>query len=196
MRQASMTSLTLLLSALAHVHAKEDLDYGDLGMLANRAFTESPRQHLDLDTTALGKSSHLMVPRSATQAHARPMFAGCCRVVQRPQPSMSHVQLPSFTMPHGRRPLFVLSATKVDDYAVLGLPKGATKDQIKAAYRKKALRMHPDVDQTPGSEERFLRLKEASHRLLEGGGDQAAEDDDEVMPVNPQYADFFSVCRE
>lgn len=46
-------------------------------------------------------------------------------------------------------------------YDVLGVPKNATKDQIKDAYRKLALQYHPDRNKSPEAEERFKEISEA-----------------------------------
>ena len=48
-----------------------------------------------------------------------------------------------------------------DPYAVLGISRGASHDEIKAAFLRLAKRCHPDVDHTPGAEERFKELAEA-----------------------------------
>jgi molecular chaperone DnaJ len=48
-----------------------------------------------------------------------------------------------------------------DYYEVLGLAKGATKDQIKNAYRKLALQFHPDRNKSPDAESRFKEISEA-----------------------------------
>ena len=48
---------------------------------------------------------------------------------------------------------------------VLGLPRGARAEQIKKAYRKKALRMHPDKG---GDPEEFKKLN-AAFDYLKGG---------------------------
>jgi molecular chaperone DnaJ len=48
-----------------------------------------------------------------------------------------------------------------DYYEVLGVQRGATKEQIKSAYRKLALEFHPDRNKSPEAEERFKEISEA-----------------------------------
>jgi molecular chaperone DnaJ len=48
-----------------------------------------------------------------------------------------------------------------DYYEVLGVAKGATKVQIKDAYRKLALQFHPDRNKSPEAESRFKEISEA-----------------------------------
>jgi molecular chaperone DnaJ len=52
-------------------------------------------------------------------------------------------------------------ASKKDYYEVLGVPKNAGADEIKSAYRRLALKFHPDRNKEPEAAERFKEISEA-----------------------------------
>ncbi|KAK7261508.1 hypothetical protein RIF29_27822 [Crotalaria pallida] len=51
-------------------------------------------------------------------------------------------------------------------YQVLGVSPSATVDEIKRAYRKLALKYHPDVNKEDKAQEKFMRIKHAYNTLL------------------------------
>ena len=60
-------------------------------------------------------------------------------------------------------------AAKRDYYEILGVPRTASKDDIKKAYRKLAMKYHPDMnkDKAKESEEKFKELSEAYEVLAD-----------------------------
>ena len=52
-------------------------------------------------------------------------------------------------------------ATKRDYYEVLGLKKGASKDEITKAYRTLAKKYHPDINKSPDAPQKFEEIQEA-----------------------------------
>ncbi len=62
-----------------------------------------------------------------------------------------------------------------DYYEIIGLPRNATQDDIKHAYRKLARKYHPDVTKDPEGEARFKELG-AAYAVLKAPEKRAAYD--------------------
>ena len=56
---------------------------------------------------------------------------------------------------------------KKDYYEILGLSKQATEPDIKKAYRKLALRFHPDKNQYAGAKDVFKKVTNAYTNLID-----------------------------
>ncbi len=55
-------------------------------------------------------------------------------------------------------------------YHILGVSQTATLDQIKKAYRKKAMLLHPDINKAEDANDQFILLNEAYEYLLKTQG--------------------------
>ena len=58
-------------------------------------------------------------------------------------------------------------ATKRDYYSVLEVSRDATEEEIRKAFRRKALEYHPDRNKSPGAAERFKEVNEAYQVLTD-----------------------------
>ena len=65
--------------------------------------------------------------------------------------------------------------TDRDYYEILGVPRTASVDELKQAFRRLARQYHPDVNDSPDAEERFKELNEA-YAVLSDDDKRAAYD--------------------
>ncbi len=58
-------------------------------------------------------------------------------------------------------------------YSLLGVPRNASTDQLRRAYRQAALRLHPDRNERPGDTEVFLDISQAYETLVDADARRA-----------------------
>ncbi|MGB4595318.1 MAG: molecular chaperone DnaJ [Anaerolineaceae bacterium] len=82
-------------------------------------------------------------------------------------------------------------ASKRDYYEVLGVPRTATADELKTAFRNLARQFHPDVNKSHDAEENFKEINEA-YNVLSDADKRAAYDRYGHEGVNTQGMPDFS----
>ncbi|MCX7939798.1 MAG: DnaJ domain-containing protein, partial [Thermoflexales bacterium] len=68
-----------------------------------------------------------------------------------------------------------MTTHKRDYYEVLGVPRNATQEEIKKAFRRLARQYHPDVNKSPDAEAKFKEINEA-YEVLSDEQKRAAYD--------------------
>ncbi|CAA6658642.1 unnamed protein product [Spirodela intermedia] len=100
-----------------------------------------------------------------------------------------------------RRRGMVVMAKGSDYYATLNLRRNATLQEIKTAYRSLARKYHPDMNKSPGAEEKFKEISAAyevlsddeKRSLYDRFGEAGLQGDYGGSGVGPQGVDPFEV---
>jgi len=86
-----------------------------------------------------------------------------------------------------------------DYYVILGVPKDASEDAVKKAYKKLALKLHPDKNKAPGAEEAFKKVSKAVQCLTNAEAKQVYDryGDEEHVPrsQHARYQQDFMTLR-
>jgi hypothetical protein len=84
----------------------------------------------------------------------------------------------------------ITAAADMDPYKILGVPVDADEVVIKKAYRRAALRSHPDVSKAPDAKERFMEIQEA-YSLLSDRSKRSSYDRRAASPAGTGFGFGF-----
>jgi molecular chaperone DnaJ len=80
-------------------------------------------------------------------------------------------------------------AIKQDYYEVLGVPRNASDEEIKRAFRRLAKLHHPDCNREPGAEEKFKEINEA-YQVLSNPDKRRSYDRYGRVDIEGDFSDF------
>ena len=83
-----------------------------------------------------------------------------------------------------------MSTQKQDYYETLGLSRNASADDIKKAFRKFALKYHPDRNKSPEAQEKFKEINEA-YQILSDPEKRSLYDQFGHSGVNSEFGKGF-----
>lgn len=84
---------------------------------------------------------------------------------------------------------------KRDYYSILGVDKSCSVEEIRKAYRKLSLKVHPDKNKAPGSEDAFKKLSKAFKCLSDDGSRRQYDQTGLVDEFEYSQQDYTSARR-
>ncbi|KAK3281904.1 hypothetical protein CYMTET_10331 [Cymbomonas tetramitiformis] len=139
--------------------AKRALEEGDLAKAIKFA-EKSKRFHASSEADNIIKlASSGGIPRSANQGSVPPPSRPASRATSE-QPQSPGAGAGTTGTPEQRKAVQEILRSS-DYYAMLGVANSANEDEVKKAYRKLALKLHPDKNQAAGAEEAFKKVSKA-----------------------------------